>query len=263
MIKLRQINDAKVEPIPIAPFDKKLIKGSEYFCNLYNNVFICARKRSGKTTLIYNIIKKCTDKETRFFFFVSTINKDRTYKEILKYLDKRGNIVYTFKSIMDGKHNNLKEIMDSLNEEPEEDEESEEDYPFKDILEKPKKKKKKKKLLTPDIMFIFDDLSKELQNAQVERLLKANRHYKSKVLLSSQWVSDLRPSSRRQIDNYILFGGHSVEKLQNIYIDMDVSLPYDDFIKIYNHATKDKYNFLNISSDGFFFKNFNKKYFIE
>ena len=89
--------------------------------------------------------------------------------------------------------------------------------------------------------------------------MKANRHYKSKVLVSSQWPNDLTPSALRQLDYCILFGGHDDAKLEKLHKDMDLSIPLGQFIRMFREVTKDKYNFLycDVTNDEFR-KNFNR-----
>ena len=50
--------------------------------------------------------------------------------------------------------------------------------------EKSKKKKKKCKYKCCEYMIIFDDLSSELKSKSLLNLLKKNRHYKSKLIIS-------------------------------------------------------------------------------
>jgi hypothetical protein len=50
-------------------------------------------------------------------------------------------------------------------------------------------------------------------------LLKWNRHYKAKVIISSQWLHDLLPESRKQIDLFLIFKGFPAKKLAEIYKD--------------------------------------------
>ena len=50
MISLKQINNQRVKPIPIpSDLDKREILGHQVCGELYSNVFICAKKKSGKT----------------------------------------------------------------------------------------------------------------------------------------------------------------------------------------------------------------------
>jgi hypothetical protein len=109
-----------------------------------------------------------------------------------------------------------------------------------------KSARKKATKLYPKFMFIFDDLSMELKNKNVDFLLKTNRHYQSKVLVSTQWLTDLLPSSRRQMDYYILFKGLPPEKLEAVYKDADLHIDYETFLKLYETATAEMYSFLYI-----------------
>jgi len=124
-----------------------------------------------------------------------------------------------------------------------------------------KKKERKPKKICPKYLIIFDDLSSELRSKSVDMLLKTNRHIKARVIISSQWINDLLPGSRRQIGTYILYGGHSEEKMLAIYENADLPISFEKFMELYKDATAEKYNFLYVDScDGTFRKNFNEKY---
>lgn len=261
-IILKQVNNETVTPIDIKNPDKKDIIGYDMFPEVYSNIFLVAKKKSGKSQTIYNIVKKCSDKNSKFVIFASTVSKDPVYKHMVEWLEERGNIIITYKSIKDGNINNLEDVFKILHDDDSSDDEGSEDYPFKEIQDRHRKKKKPQKI-APEIFFIFDDLSKELQSAWVSKLLKENRHHKSKVIISSQWLNDLRPEARKQLDVVLLFGGHVEDKLIQIYQDLDLSIPLDKFFKIYKHATADKYNFLYIDAvNEIYRKNFHKQYFI-
>ena len=73
-----------------------------------------------------------------------------------------------------------------------------------DENEEPKKKKKKSKYLAPEYMIIFDDLSSELKSRSLLSLMKFNRHFKAKLIISSQYLNDLLPESRKQIDLWLI-----------------------------------------------------------
>ena len=93
-------------------------------------------------------------------------------------------------------------------------------------------------------------------------MLKTNRHYKSKCIISSQYVNDLVPMARRQIDYYLLFGGINEQKLKEIYMNADLNISEDHYIKLYLDATNEKYNFFYIDTNGEYRRNFNQKYLI-
>jgi hypothetical protein len=122
----------KVNPIDIKTDDK----GEPVFFNTkYCNVAMIAKKRSGKTQLIYNLLRQLVGKDTDIYVFCSTVNRDATWRQIVNEFQDKGNLVETYTSIydtrMEGKRrrnvDNLKELIDSWAEE-----------------EQPKKDKKKK-----------------------------------------------------------------------------------------------------------------------
>lgn len=262
-----KINNQKVSPVKLPAEDISRIKGRELFPRLLFNLFICAKKKSGKTSLINTIIDKCTDKRTKIIIFCSTVNKDPTYKHITKRLDEKGYTVMTFQDLYEDKVNQLDEIMDILKEEDNTDESSDDEekdpYPLidADIKQKKKKRKKKKpKYDVPDILFIFDDLGDTLRDKSVANLLKVHRHYKSCVILSSQYPNDLQPASIRQMDHLIAFQGHDEAKMEKFYKDLDLTIDFNKFYNMYKEATKDKYNFLYVDvPDASFRKNFNQQ----
>jgi hypothetical protein len=126
-----------------------------------------------------------------------------------------------------------------------------------------KKKKHKSKYLAPEYMIIFDDLSSELKSRSLLSLLKFNRHFKSKLIISSQWLHDLLPESRKQIDLFLIFKGFPEDKLALIYKDCDSSVPFDVFFKIYKKSTKRPHSFMYIDTrSDEFRRNFDSKFII-
>jgi hypothetical protein len=110
-------------------------------------------------------------------------------------------------------------------------------------------KKRKPKYVAPKYIFIFDDLSSELKDPIISQLVKKHRHFKSKVILSSQYILDIDQQSRRQMDYFILFGGINKDKLNMIYVNADLSISEDEFNKLYHYATTEKYNFLYMNTN--------------
>jgi len=258
MIKIKKINKEIVKPIPVKCIPNEKIKGFCLFPEIYCNIFLVARKKSGKTSAIFKILSECAGKQTKIFIFASTIYKDHNLIHIVEFLKKRGNPVETFTSL-----NNIAQIINTLQGESDNKNEIEKpaikfiNAESDDEDEKPKKEKK----ISPECIFVFDDLGTEIRNPIVNLLLKTNRHYKCKVILSSQYINDLMPEARKQIDYYLLFGGHSSEKLETIFSDADLPIKIDLFEQLYKNATKEKYSFLYIDvRDVIFRKNFDKIY---
>ena len=113
-------------------------------------------------------------------------------------------------------------------------------------------------------MIIFDDLSSELKSRSLLSLLKFNRHFKAKLIISSQWLHDLLPESRKQIDLFLIFKGFPEDKLAQIYKDCDSSIPFDMFFAIYRKATKLPHSFMYIDTRADEFRrNFDCKFIIQ
>ncbi len=268
-IKLVKINKQVVTPIKTTKLPPDMIKGYDLFPEIYGNIFLCATKKSGKTSVVFKIIKSCCDKDTTLYIFCSTHNKDENWKEIKQWLDDREMNVHFFNSLIEDKVNMLELILSDMNEsesEHEEEEEEEEEEKICSFQEDNKciavkLKKKKPKKIAPKVMFIFDDFSGELKDANVSELVKHNRHYKSKVIISSQYPNDLIPGARFQIDYWILFKGHSEEKLAEIFSYMNLPIKLEEFKNLYYDATKEKYNFFYVDKNNVDFrKNFNSRY---
>lgn len=272
-IKTKKINDIVVKKVLTKKkLNSNQILGYDMFPELYSNTYICSKKRMGKTNVIYNILDKCADKDTSVMFFVSTIDKDDTYKAILKMLDKKGINYQCHTSIVENGVNLLNEFINVLNDEASYLEEEPKKIVVNPIVkfdnEIDKKeaieiKKKKKKLNSPEHIIVIDDLGKECRDPGVESLMKKFRHYKAKIIISSQYLSDLTPASIKQLDYSLIFRSFDKEKLEKLHDSLDLCIPIEEFEKIYNYATKEPYNFLYCSNDGHFRKNFNEEILVK
>lgn len=263
---LRKINYEEVKSVPqLVKPDNRPIKGSALFSELYANIFLCARKKSGKTSAIFKIIKECCGLNTTIIAFVSTLNKDANWLTIQKYCElKKIPFVGNTSMVVDGV-NLLEEFVDQQQEEaqgPTEKEAKEKHLLFQDSdSEEEEKPKKKAKFRSPEYLIIFDDLSNELKNPALVSLLKKNRHFKSKIIVSSQYLNDLLPQSRKQIDIFMIFKGQPESKLDEIYRDADLAITKEEFYDLYKIATKENYSFLYVDRfNDTFRRNFNYEF---
>lgn len=259
MIKIKKINRETVKPIPIPYIPPENRKGYELFPELYANIVLVARKKSGKTCTIFKILKTCASKRTKMYFFASTVHKDDNWKHIVKYFKKKGNeveIPLSFKDVLPPMIEEMKlEIED-------------EDKPKKPKVrvieggdDEPEKKPRKEKKISPEIIFVFDDQGNEMRSPMIYELLKMNRHFKCKCIISCQYVNNLTPESLKQVDYFLVFGGQSVDKLEKIHKDADLPIEFDLFIRLYQNATQDKFHFLYIDTrDVTFRKDFTHRY---
>ena len=115
-ITLQKVNDVQVKPIPLqANTQRQLIKGHELFPELYANIFICSKKKTGKTTIINTILNRCMGKDTKLIIFSTTYQKDKNMKAIIKKWKKKKNTVLTYFNIksIDGT-DELDQIIESM-----------------------------------------------------------------------------------------------------------------------------------------------------
>lgn len=277
----RKVNNVKVRQIPrLGEEDKRPIKGCELCAQLYANIFLIAKKESGKTTVIYNILDRCAGRDTMVFAFVSTLNNDANWAAIQQMCEDKGMPFFGFTSIMDEDGvDQLQALVKTLQDKAEPgnnadvDEKtattSKNDSSFSTPLpcmpfgtkpvECKQLPKKKTPYRAPEIIIILDDLADELKKKSVATLLKKNRHFKCKVIISSQWLNDLPPSALGQMSLVCLFRGFSVEKLEELHSKGRLSIPLEMFVALYKDAVATDYGFLCIDTD----KNTYRKKFAE
>ncbi len=262
MIKIKKINDEIVQAIPFKCVDDKPIKGACLFPEIYSNIFLVARKKSGKTSTIFKILKECVGRKSNVYIFASTVYKDKNWIHIIDYLKSKNINTQTYLGI-DNENGNLEILINNLKKENIDDKKEfkkpEQIIILDNIDKKPKEKREKKK--APENFFIFDDIGDELQYKVVSQLMKTNRHFLSKVIISSQNLHDLRPEARKQLDYVLIYGGMTEDKIEVIHKELDLSITMELLMSLYKNATEMKYNFLYIDvREEEYRKNFNYKY---
>jgi hypothetical protein len=271
MIRVSQINKQIIKTVPqLTEIDNRHIKGCKLFNEIYSNIFCVAKKKSGKTSVIYNIVKECAGRDTAVVVFCSTLYKDANWKSIQKYCQTNNIKFIGHTSLIEDGINRLDELVDGLQNEAKAEREEEEKKPNEKIRKKcsiimcqedtdeEDEKPKKTKYRAPDYIIILDDLSTELKNKSVDSLLKKNRHYRSKIIISSQYLNDLNPSSRKQMDYWLIFKGQPTNKIEAIHRDCDTSLTLENFEKVYKYCTLEKYSFMYVdTTDDIIRRNFN------
>jgi hypothetical protein len=282
MIKVTKINDIKCKGMNLPKVDPSTVKGYEMIGgNLTPNIFCVGSSGSGKTSLLFDFIRKCCDKSTEIYFFVSTFFNDDSYDVIRDYCDKKEIQYHGFDQI----GNELKEFMKTkgLEEKNRKEQErlqqlhgediepgekqcntiddvismiQEDEETFTVRLRKPKKRPIK-------ILFVFDDMSGDLRNATVKEFMKNRRHYGVCNWIASQNLFDLDNHARNNINIFILFGSLTKEKLKQFYDDANLWVDEDVFLHLYNFATTNagnEKNFLYINKNTREFrKNFNER----
>jgi hypothetical protein len=276
MYTLTRLNDEVIKPLPVYHPNPNQILGYDIIPMLYSNVFVSGRKGSGKTNIINHLIKHCTSRETTLIIFSATHNSDANWLEIKKWLEARKQPSLFYLNISDGKTSHINDLMQLIQEE---------DAAAEQEKKKPKQSKaeiikfnnsdsdedenggrlnqttKSRAKQGPKYMFIFDDISAELKQKGVAVLLKHLRHYKSKVIISSQYPNDIDRAARVQIDFWCLFKGFEPIKMEEVFPQLDVNgLDFDGFYSIYKGVTRVPHNFLYVNKgENELRQNFNQK----
>lgn len=217
-------------PIVLPPMPKKpqTWKGSKIFSKPYWITAVLGHKGTGKSTLTYNLLRYFASKKTIVIFIVPTFYNDDTFIAMRKYLDEKNISWLAYTDVRDENGVDVVDIFMKVNarQEEESDSEPEEKTPddlvkecpckFGDEKEEAKKKKKKKKA-PPNYLFITDDLTDDNRAKSMVRLAKKCRHFRCKMIISTQSVVDIPPQLHSQIDYYALFRGFNQDSLHQLY----------------------------------------------
>lgn len=251
---MQKINDIKIDVLKTKQ-DKKINLHQNMFHDYYPNILISARKNSGKSNLIYNIIKNIVvpKRLNKIFFFCKTFENDMTYQAMAEKLDKYNIEYQVFDDIkcVDENTGKLKYILnDVMNE-------------MKQGVENDKERFKKTKYSYPLYIIVFDDFSDCLREKKIiENYIKRNRHYRAVSLIAQHQFKDVAPGIRSNINYLILYKNVPLKDLETIYDTYFNNISFERFLEIYNDAVKEPFNFLyiNTNDNTDLRKNFNFKY---
>jgi len=264
-MKLRKINDIVVKPVkPPQGEDKRPVRGAKLFPEADCNVLMIAKKKSGKSTVIYKMIKECAGPQTKIIAFGSTIYKDKVWLAIQQLCRARKIEFIGHMHIGNNLHELVAELqIKAMQEEakkltPKDKKQKNPILYESDSDSEDEDKPKKSKLRSADYFIIIDDLAGELKNPDLLTTITYNRHFHLRLVISTQYWNHTGKSGRNNLDYVLLFPRIPKEKLIVIHTTLDLSGSYEDFEKMYHEATKDKHNFLYIDLlDNQYRKNFN------
>lgn len=232
-------------------------RGMDVFAAQHYNMAILSKKHSGKTTLIREVILRSIQKNTIVLFFTSTWHKDKTYALMRKELEAKGIPYEGFTHFIDDDGTNLIEGFMASNINDNLDEDDKEAPPMFTMSQLAARfmtgrplPRKKKKSIKPEYIIVFDDLSKDIRHASVEKLIKKNRHYRAKIIMSSQSIVDITPGMFVNLEYLVIFKSFSEDTLMNLYKRSHMWMPYEDFLAFYKDAVSQKYGFLFVDLVG-------------
>ncbi len=76
-MKLVKLNEVLVEPIKVSHAKPSEIRGYDLIPHQHANIFIAGKKGSGKTNVIFSLLKNCLEPETVVVVFCSTEHSDQ------------------------------------------------------------------------------------------------------------------------------------------------------------------------------------------
>jgi hypothetical protein len=283
----KKINDVKIQKIidkGRKGFNAKNTQGYDIVPDPWANIGIVSKKKTGKSTVTHNILKKVAHKNATVLLFVSTVHKDPVWKKTVKMLEDRGcNVESHTHFIKDGVN-----LVDEFLEEAVKDDSDSEDgnddddqYPFKcradlpsnypvafhteeyikececklreyqschnkDGSKKKPKGRKKKILNYARFILVFDDLSTALRHKSINQLAKIIRHPQALAIYSSQRDTDFHPDMWGQMDFFLCFRSLNEKVIDSIWAKLNLSTELEDFKKIYEHCTEKPYDFLYV-----------------
>jgi hypothetical protein len=269
MTKKEKINHFKVTPMKL-PKDKRQVKGSFLFPKAYASVYILGKKFSGKTELIWNILKARVAENTTVVLFSSTLYLDDAWIEIRKHLKDLGIPVIAHTGIVEKGINTLQDLVHELEQEAlarDHERNKPKKKPMRAILDNDddsdEEEPTKPRLLAADWIIVVDDLSDEIKDKSLETLIKKHRHFHSMLILSNQTLNDVTVSTRKNIDYYLLFRDIDTKKLMEIYKKCSLGISFDKFQELYDDAVADPYCFFYFSTNlPDYRKNFSERYLI-
>lgn len=302
----KQINDFVVRPIINSSKDK-FIRGSDLIPECYSNIIIWGGKGKGKSTLVYRLMQNVAHR-CNVVVFSSTVNNDPTYKKMIKMLkdkkkcnvevfdhfidDESGmNRLSEFRKLLQQKYDNEDDIVEqgTVNVETVEDKEKPKeqiidpkliygyvnfgDPPAPEPEPEPEPEPKKPKITkrrpkTAEFIFIMDDLSSDLRDKAVYKLMNTNRHFKMKTITCIHGLTDLSPNALQNVDIILALPDLPEEKIKNLQEKIGLTFKNDSrhnnvLWNAYNDATEKPFNFLYIDrNSGNLRKNFNERIII-
>lgn len=329
-MNVKKVNNVKVGMISTDLSNLKS-RDSECFSDPWCNIYCCARKKSGKSVLVSDIVRRCVAPGlTTVHLYCPTHEKDPVYDSLKKWLKKKKIKVMVHTSLYedDNKTNKFKKVIQGLitggkTEEKKKSKSEKSDELLKKntthVIKKGKKKKpepavyikkggkfsmnpfscgmfgykvgkgemkeenksggrcaeglepveevetkrKNSKFDEIEHLFIMDDISDEIKrrDSYLTPFMKKVRHIRARCIIASQQYEDVPKGGRAQIDNMIILGKFDIDKLKDMYKNLDISVSQSEFIDLYNDACREKYQFLLIDrAQNEYRKNFDSLY---
>ncbi len=275
----------EIKPIKVKkdPNESKPLLGREIIPELYpGSLALLAKTRSGKTTVINHIMEHCVDERVDVHIFASTVGLDASWIKVVKVLRHRGVGVTTYTSIfhpMTGV-NQLNQVFAEFERKKKaKEKEKKTRKSIYEVVQAPKflaapnpiadpdmvapsesKKEEDYETSAPERWVIIDDMDQEQLRAKcLDNNLKKCRHYKARILISTQHIIHVTPSALTQLSMVCFWKGFSPNYMAKLHdrLAMHAVIDFKQFWLLYSMATKEDHSFLTYYlTDGSFRSNF-------
>jgi hypothetical protein len=201
------------------------------------------KKRGNDVILLNDIVEDGVDEIAEFLSEMKNNNSDEGEKDEESEIKQSGEQIKHLGHIRKPLYELVKknEVKNDVKDEKQDEKQS----GGNDKQDEKRALNKQSKIIS-EYLICLDDLGSSLRNKSLDQLVKTNRHYKCTVIISTQHLNDILPSTLRQMNYCLIFGKFSEDKLKELYKKFDIGVTYDEFYNMYKDATKQKYNFLFI-----------------
>lgn len=202
----------------------------------FPNILISAPKNSGKTTILFNMVKNFLidmNNRVKIIIFSPSLEKDKALITLVNYLINNQipfmTKPYIVETLLDGsKINHLEKLNHYLNVRNDESQE---------------------------LLIIYDDLTDaDLRKAELFSLIRRNRHVRTTNIICSQSLKSVRPDVIQNIDIFLLMHGLNSISILSLAQKINITLSKEDFLELYKRVTKEKYSFLWLDVQNGIFK---------
>lgn len=230
---------------------------------------LLAKTRSGKTTVINHILEHCVDERVDVHIFASTVGLDASWIKVVKDLRHRGVGVTTYTSIFHPVTgvNQLNAVFAEFERKKKQKEkEKKTRKSIYEVVQAPKflaapnpiadpdlvapsesKKEEDYETSAPEHWVIIDDMDQEQLRAKcLDNNLKKCRHYKARILISTQHIIHVTPSALTQLSMVCFWKGFSPNYMAKLHdrLAMHAVIDFKQFWLLYSMATKEDHSFL-------------------
>lgn len=234
--------DLEIKSLDTDNGKKKILKNNYYDLHIIPNhpckALFAGASKSGKTTLICNLIINPNYYGGYFhniFIFSPNSYADEEFEAVRTYYDNDEE---------GPSGENRVEFIDNLDEAPE---------VIEQLMDAQKKIAEEEGIEnTPRILIILDDFidHKKLVNSKsLQSLFTRGRHYNISTWVSVQAYNACPLKCRKQLNNLIVFGTTNEQEIESLKEYKHRKLTDDEFHKIFDYCTADKYNFMHINLD--------------